>query len=217
MSKKDLLNLPKNQRKQYLRTKILNVGKSSSVDNKLTRLAILLEYEFELGIDFSRRIIKITDEINQFTFDIVDGALTEMESHGRSDVTIKICSPGGSTYYAMAIIDRIKESTCKIVTKGYGHVMSAATLILASGTRRREMAEGAFFMWHEARYDPGDLKHSEHEALVRQVKKEEMMWCKRMALLSNKNEKYWKENGVGIDAYFNSEQLKRMGVIDEIF
>lgn len=190
---------------------------STAIENKLSQLALLLQYEFELGVDFRRRRIKITDEIDSFTFDIVDGAMTEMESQGKGDITIIINSPGGSSYHAMAIRSRIRKSTCKVVTQGYGHVMSAATILLASGTRRREIAEEAFFMWHEASYDPGDGRHSAHKATVAQIDREEKYWAKCMADITNGDVEFWQTEGIGKDAYFSAEELVAMGVADEVF
>ena len=192
------------------------ISPRTSLENKISLQALLLSYEFELGIDFQRRIIKITDEIDQFTFDLVDGAMTEMEHQSRSDITIKINSPGGSTYDALAVIARIRKSKCKVITEGYGHVMSAATLILASGTRRRSMAEDGFFMWHEASYTT-EGRHSQNKAVVAQVEKEEALWAKKMAAQSKKTAKFWAEKGIGTDVFFTAAQLKKFGVVDEVF
>lgn len=198
-------------------SKILSeVGRNTSVENKLNHQAMLLSYEFDYGIDFKRRVIKITEEIDQTIFDRVDGAMTEMEAQGRGDITIKINSPGGETYHAMAIVGRIKESSCKVVTKGYGHVMSAATLILASGTRKRLMSEDAFLMWHEASYELTG-RHSENKATVKQIDREESLWARRMSEHSNRDMKFWLEHGIGKDVYFDTSQLLKLGVIDGIF
>lgn len=195
---------------------IAEVGtKGTTVDNKLTHAAMLLSYMVEYGIDFKRRTISLTGEVDESMYDILDFGMTEMESQSKKAITIKINSPGGSTYQACAIIGRMKECTCQTVTKGYGHVMSAATLILACG-KKRKMSTEAFFMWHESQYDLSG-RHSQNKADVRQVEKEERYWANRMAKYSNKNEKFWLENGVGIDAYFSAEQLLKIGVVDELF
>lgn len=192
------------------------VGKTSSTEHKLTTAAMLLSYHFEYGINFRDRIINVTGEIDDGTFDLIDAAITEMEAQSRKDITIKLNSPGGETYAAMAIVDRIKESKCKITTKGYGCVASAATLILASGTRRREAAKGLIFMWHESSYIV-DGSHSQNKSYVKQAEREEEVWCVRMAEASNKTKKFWKTKGVGIDAYFSAEELLTYGVVDELF
>lgn len=191
-------------------------AKSTTIENKLTEEALLLSILLEYGIDLKNRIINITGEIHEGTWDIFNVGMTYMENLGKGDITVTIASEGGSTYYAMSIVSRMKESKCKTVTKGYGHVMSAATLILASGTRRRLISDEAFFMWHEASYAV-DGRHSENKATVRQIEREENLWCNKMAERTKKNAKFWKEKGVGIDAYFNAEQLVKMGIADEIF
>ncbi len=217
--------MKKQRRKQHKRRNgprpqrnntISEVGtKNTSIDNKLTHAAMLLSYMVEYGVDFSRRIISLTGEVDEFMYDILDFGLTEMEASSKKAITIKINSPGGDTYQAMAITGRMKECTCQIVTKGYGQVMSAATLILASGKKRKMSTEG-FLMWHESSYLM-DGQHSQNKATVKQVEREEKLWANRMAQLSKKDAEFWLKNGVGIDAYFTAEQLLKMGVVDELF
>ena len=90
-----------------------------------------LGYHFEEGVNFRDRVILIDDEITESSFALFDAALSEMERDSKRTVTIRINSPGGSVYDALAIIGRLTSSSCHIVTEGYGHVMSAATLLLA--------------------------------------------------------------------------------------
>ncbi len=194
---------------------IAEVGTKTTVDNKLTHAAMLLSYMVEYGIDFKRRIISLTGEVDEFMYDILDFGMTEMESSSRKGITIKINSPGGSTYQAMAIVGRIKECNCHTISKGYGQVMSAATLILACA-KKRKMSYYSFFLWHEASYDLSG-RHSQNKADVKQVEKEEKLWAFWMAEFSKKDSKFWLEHGVGLDAYFTAEQLLKMGVVDELF
>lgn len=195
--------------------KNLNVSERTSVDNKLTAASLHLNYAFEYGVDFKNRVITLTGEIVHGWFDVVDVALTQMERDSKATVTIKINSPGGETYEAMAVVGRLTSSKCHIVTEGYGHVMSAATLILACGSKRR-MSKYAYFMWHEAGYDPGYDRVSTHKATQKQIEREEKLWCQTMAEFSKKNEKFWKETGTHVDAYFNADQLLKYGAIDEV-
>jgi len=203
-------------------TKKLNPKKSlianprGSIDSKLTQKAMLLSYQFDYGVNFEDRIIKLTGEINAEMFDLVDTALTELENLGKKDITIKINSPGGEAYQAMAIVGRMAESKCKIVTKGYGMVMSAATIILAAGTRRREMSRFGQFMWHECSYEI-DGRHSHIKDAAVQVDLEERFWAKSMAKFTKKTAKFWLEQGVRKDANFSPEQLLKLGVVDGIF
>lgn len=176
---------------------------------------MLLSYLFDYGVDFQRRIINLTGDVDQSMYELLDAAMTEMEAESRATITIKINSPGGETYQAMAIVGRIRESKCKIVTKGYGEVMSAATLILACGDLRL-MSRHGFFMYHETSYEL-EGRHSSNRATVHQIEKEEKFWANCMAEFSKKSSDYWLKNGVGKDAYFSAEQLVSMGVVDELF
>lgn len=197
------------------RNVVTQLHSNAKIEDRLTHASLLLGYLFDYGIDFQRRIIKITGEIDEEMFSIVDAALTQMEAESRATITIKIDSPGGEVYQAMAIIGRMHESTCNIVTKGYGAVMSAATLILAAGNKRK-ISKHAWFMNHEASYGI-DGKHSEHKVIVAQAEREEQQWAECLAQFSKRPKAFWLKNGTGTDAYFSAEELITMGVVDELF
>ncbi len=202
-------------RKKNIKKTLTNMTSKTTIDNKLTAEALLLELMLEYGINLEDRIICLTGEVNDNMYDIFEVGMAKMESQSKATITVKINSPGGSTYSAMGIIGRLTESKCRVITKGYGHVMSAATLILASGDKRL-MSTDAFFMWHEASYDVSG-RHSENKALVAQVEREEKLWAEKMAERSNESAEHWTDNGIGIDAYFSAEELKELEVVDELF
>lgn len=196
---------------------VSKLSPNTKLEDRLTHASLLLGYLFDYGVDFQRRTIKITGDIDQETFNLIDSAMTEMEAESKAAITIKVDSPGGEVYQAMAIVGRLRESKCQIVTKGYGAVMSAATLILASGDKR-SISKHAWFMHHESSYG-ADGKHSEIKALVVQTEREEKQWAKLMAEFSNEtaSENFWLERGVGVDAYFSAQDLLKLGVVDELF
>lgn len=208
------MKTPKNNSPKSTRN-FLTLSQKSNVDSKLTQAALLLEYSFGYKVDFKNRIILISGDIDQEAFEVVEAALTEMESQSRSTVTVKINSPGGEVYHALAIIGRLKESKCKIVTKGYGHIMSAATMILAAGDERM-ISRFSFFMHHESSYGV-EGKHSEIKNEVGQMEKEEQCWAQWMEEFTKKPKKFWLSTGVGKNSYFSPEELIELGVADEIF
>lgn len=185
-----------------------------TVEAKVSQLGIHLETLFERGVNFRDRIITINNEIDSAEFQKIDAGLSEMESDSRKSVTIRINSPGGSVYDALAIIGRLKASKCKIITEGFGHIMSAATLILACGDERR-MSKFAWFMIHEASYSV-DGKHKEIKAAVAQNEREEIQWAKWMEEFSERDAKFWKKTADEKDTYYTPEELKELGVVDEI-
>lgn len=195
---------------------VSKIGPNTTVDNRLTHASLLLGYLFKYGVDLQRRTINLTGEIDADTFNTIDRAMSEMEAESRHAITIKINSEGGYASHAMAIVGRIEESKCKIVTKGYGEVMSAATIILASGDERL-ISKRAIFMWHEASYGLGFDRHSTNADYIKQAEVENLAWANLMASLTNKKAKFWLEEGKRRDAYFTPEELIAMGVVDGTF
>lgn len=187
----------------------------ANIDSKVAQASLLLDYSFGYKVDFKNRIITISGDIDSDAFEIIDAGLTEMESQSKKTVTIKINSGGGDTYQAGAIVGRLRESKCKIVTKGYGHIMSAATLILASG-QERLCSKYALFMHHESSYGM-EGRHSDAKDFIQQMEKEDDLWSAWMESFTKKPAAYWKKTGVRKDAYFTAEDLLELGVVDELF
>jgi ATP-dependent protease ClpP protease subunit len=191
-----------------------SAGKAN-LDHKLSATALNMGIAFEYGVNFKERTISLVGEIEASMFTLVDIALTEMEAQSKATITVRINSPGGSTYDAMAIIGRLKSSKCYIVTEGYGHVMSAATLILACGDRRR-ISKYAWFMHHEAAYEAGG-RHSEIKNVWTQVEREEKFWAECLAQFTKRDAKFWEKTGISLDKFYSPQDLVEMGVADEVF
>ena len=177
------------------------------------KLDLHFRYLFE-GINFKERVIVLKGDIDDDKFTMVEAALTELESYNKKSITIKIFSSGGDVYSALAIVGRMKQSKCRIITEGYGSIMSAATLILAAGEHRR-CSRFAFFMHHESSYTV-EGRHSEVVSHVEQAKKQEDQWATWMAHFSKKPKKFYLDKGMYVDAYWTPDELVSFGVIDEI-
>ena len=174
-----------------------------------------LEYSFDMGINFADRVIQMTGELeDQGYFDRIDAALSEMERDSKKGITIRINSPGGSVYEALAILGRLKNSKCHITTEGYGCIMSAASLILAAGDKRK-MSKYAQFMHHEAQYGLAG-RHSAIQDEVAQIEREEHMWSRWMAEFTNKDAQFWYDHGKRKDFHMFAEECLATGIIDEI-
>ena len=184
-------------------------------DSKTHLLELQLNYAFEYGVDFANRSITLTETIEFPMFDFVDAAMSRMELESNKNIKIKIHSPGGSVYDALGIIGRLKNSSCKIITEGYGQVMSAATIILACGDLRR-ISEFSWFMHHESQYNIQG-RHSEIKHYVNQCEKEEKQWAEAMAKFTNKDVDFWLNTGISLDEYMTPHELLEYGVVDEIF
>ncbi len=141
--------------------------------------------------------------------------MTEMERDNKKAITIKIVSFGGLVHSALAVVGRMRKSPCRIITEGYGAIMSGAALIFAAGDKRK-ISKYAWYMWHEVWYGD-ENRHSAMKAMVIQADKEMQLLAKSMEEFSNKSANFWLKHGMHIDAYFTAEQLVDLGVADEIF
>ena len=187
-------------------------NKHTDVDKESLRL----EYCFEKGLNFKDRIIQITGNIEErVSFDYLDAALTEMERGCKKAITIKINSPGGSVYEALAMVDRIKDSKCQIITKCYGHAMSAASLILAAGDKRL-MGSRAWVMHHEFTYNTGG-SHTENKETIFQVDKELSAWAESLAEFTNQPKDFWLAAAHKHDFYLDALECLELGLVDELF
>lgn len=189
------------------------------------KLSIRLQYLFDYGVDFQRRIIRLTPdriedehdshELAHHHFDFIDAAMTELEGLNRSAITVRIFSYGGDTRAALAIVGRLRASKCKIVTEGYGTIESAASLLLACGDERR-VSQFASFMWHEAQLHDVGGGLAAVEADVKQARLEDREWCRWMAEFSKKDQAFYEANGKFVDVYWTPDQLVEYGIVEKI-
>jgi len=181
----------------------------------LERKSLQMQYSFEWGVDVENRVIRISGEIGPGYFDFLDAALCELEHQSKGGITIRINCPGGEVYEALAMSGRMRASKRLIITEGYGHIMSAATLLLASGDKRK-MSHLAHFMHHESSYIlEGPHHYIKNE--VEQADREHAQWCKVMEELTGTSVNFWLTEGVGKNAYFDAETCKNLGIVDEVF
>lgn len=182
---------------------------------RVEALELHLEYAFERGVNFRDRTIAVGD-VEEGLFEHLDAAMTEMEALSRRSITLRLNSYGGSTYEALAIIGRIRRSSCQVIVEVFGKAMSAAFLILASGTGKRRIDRHAWGMHHGASYSLDYGNHSHHKGTVEQFEREEQQWAKWMAKYTSKDEKYWGRMGRTVDKYYSPEELVELGVADEV-
>ena len=181
-----------------------------------------LEYAFEYGVNFKNRVIHLGEAVDELMFFTLDTALTDMEAENDKPITIKLNSYGGDLYTALGIIGRLQSATVPINIEGYGKVMSAATLILASANLNklggiRRLSEYAWFMYHEPSSYEGDQSLQQQVESVKIGLRVNDKYAAAMAKSTNKSKSFWLKTGVLIDTYFEAPKLIKLGVIDEIF
>lgn len=181
-------------------------------DNKISLLK-------ENALDVDSRVIRLEGEIgDDVTFTDFDWKLTLLEQTSDKPIIVRINSEGGSFYDALSIVGRIKACRCEVIVEGYGSVMSAATLILVSGTRRK-LSAFTWFMLHEIRVDSSTYKDatvSEQADEVKQLEREQQRWCHILGELTKQPSDWWRKSIKKQDLYLSPQECLDLGIIDEI-
>ena len=203
-----------------IRSKVNARTSQKANEAQVSQKTTVLEYLFEKGIDIENRCITISEDVDSGLFKKVDAAMSMFEKdNARKTVTVKINSDGGLVSEALAVVARLRRSTCHIVTEGYGSIMSSATLILACGDKRM-ISEYATLMHHESsEYFAEDtrISQSQLEHFTAHTKREEKRWANWMARFTKRDAAFWIEKGKLLDEYMFPEQCLECGVVDEVF
>lgn len=173
------------------------------------------EIYFEYGIDLNNRRIFLCGDIEEENIEKVVKGLYLMSSNREKPIEIYISTCGGDEYEMFGLYDIIRNCENEIITIGFGKVMSAGPLILASGDTRKAFVN-TWFMVHESWYSVYEQKHSEHESLSKHVRDITKMWADCMAERTNIDSSHWIKICKGTDKYFDVQKAKELGIIDNI-
>lgn len=180
----------------------------------------LFKYELDTlmdrGVNLKKRSFTLTGPVNLDMFHRVDGCLNIFEGQDDDPITITLCSEGGEIYPALAIVGRIKASPCKITIVAMGQIMSAATIIFASGDKRIA-SRYTSFMFHqiEASLPESNLTDTRNE--LEQAERENDLFCKILEEETKADFKYWNDLvSSGRNAYMSAQQCKDVGLVDKI-
>lgn len=194
-------------------TELLKALEADSNDETGLSDEALVALMYDKGVSIPTRTIIIDSHLNN-NYTKFSMSLSLLEAQDPTDsVVIELKCFGGCIYDAAAIVGRYTASPCEIIVTGVGIVASAATLILAHGNKRK-MSRTGLFMWHHGSCYVGDIDASKllHEG--KNTDKINKFWCQLMADRSKKTASWWYKQG-DKDMYFTSNELLKMGVIDE--
>ena len=193
----------------------------------------------EYGVFPTRRLIKLNSAnpdtweggesgVDSALFDRLDKNLDILESWPLSPeqdptITIRMSNPGGDVYHMFGCYDRIKVSPCPIIIEGYGHIMSAGTIIFQAADKRR-IAVNAKFMIHYGH--EGFYGHSlEVEGRARETKRIiTQMEDVYLEAINAKRKKDGEKNftrqqlrrRMTFDLFLNAYETVELGLADEI-
>lgn len=162
------------------------------------------------------RIVFIKGGIDEGFADAVVGQLLFLESDSaEKDIYMYINSPGGLLDEMYAIYDVMSYIKPNIVTVGYGTCASAASFLLAAGTKGKRFAlPNTNIMIHEL---SSGVRGKYHEIINRteHIKRSyDKMAHDYVKFTGQKLSKIVKD--MKIDYYMSAEEAKEYGLIDEI-
>lgn len=168
---------------------------------------------FESGIHF------LTGDIEQSNIDAVIKWITyeNLDLRTKKTLTLYINSAGGDLYNAFALINIMRGSHHTIRTIGIGSVMSAAFLILASGTKgERYVARDTGIMCHQY----SDETAGKHHDLKAQMREGDLCHDRMLLILRQAtnlpNTKIRAKLLTATDSYLTAEEIKELNVVDHI-
>ena len=173
--------------------------------------------EFDYGIDIRDNIIVINDEIQigllaEF---IAKTRLLKKINPNTDVITILINSGGGDVMECLGIIDYIRTHTeikFNIVCRGIA--MSAAALLLASGTGVRAASKHSKIMVHQlSTFAAGKLSDVKSNAKFADQLEDE---CNSLMAEFTKKPKEWWTSNQQSDLFLSSKEALELGIIDKI-
>ena len=178
--------------------------------------------EIEFAVDVDDSIVYIVGEIEDFglyDFMVRCRAILRNRVEGdTSPINVVIDSPGGDVYEMFGIIDYIesleKNSDIKVNTICRGKAMSAAAMILASGTGKRLASKRSTVMIHEGSSMQAG-KTSDVKAAQKYNAHLEDMANTVLGEKTSKDKQFWSEQ-TKTDLYLSAKDAQKLGVIDGI-
>ena len=176
--------------------------------------------EFDYGLDIRDNVILVQDEIIQgLTFDVLSKVrLLRKINPDLKSVTILLNSPGGDVVETLGLIDYIRslDSNEGIKTNIVcrGSAMSAAALLLASGTGVRAASKHSKIMVHQlSTFAAGKLSDLKSNAKFAEQLEND---CNTIMEECTKKDKTWWEENQQNDYFLSAEDALELGIIDKI-
>lgn len=162
------------------------------------------------------RIIFINTEINTMVANSIVAQLLFLESQNEDDIYIYINSPGGCVRSMLSIYDTMSYIKPDVNTFCYGTACSAASFLLAAGTKGKRCAlPNAEIMIHEMSYGMSGSVSDIDEVYLRNKKLYDKLVTYYSQFTGQPAKKIF--NDVKKKDYFmSSEEALKYGLIDKI-
>jgi ATP-dependent Clp protease protease subunit len=164
----------------------------------------------------SDRVIFIRGEFNPILADSVTAQLLFLESQdSEKDIYLYINSPGGMVTSMFSIFDTMNYIKPDVCTIAYGDAASAASFVLAAGTKGKRFAlPNSSIMLHELSGGHQGKFHEMQNSFKHTEKLYEKMAKYYVEFTGQKLKKI--QDDMKLDFFMSAEEAKAYGVIDEV-
>ncbi len=162
----------------------------------------------------NRRVFLFGRLENEIALPVIKRILKLADRDGEEPIDLIINSAGGNGYNADAIIATIYSIKAPVNTICYGHALSGACEILASGTGKRSSYEFATLMFHQTLWEAdGDITNLEIQAKQGQKFREAQI--ELLSRCTGQDKKAIRHD-IERDYYMSAAEALDYGMIDEI-
>lgn len=185
-------------------------------DSRMQTPVELLQLEYAINVN--KRLVYLEQQIDITTPTIIYeriNAVSILSNDEQTPITLIINNYGGNVHGMFGLYDLIRQVPMKINTLGTGAVMSAAVLILASGTGVRKLTKNTSVMVHQvSTWLQGNIVDINTEASQATYLQDKLFGL--LEQHSSKDIKFWKRSCKASNLYLTAEKCKEYGLIDEI-
>lgn len=160
--------------------------------------------------------INLIGEVNNEMCEKLYAALDVVEAESKVKnrvLEIDLTSEGGDPMLALAMASRIADTEAVVSITARGLVASSAVIIYAEG-HRRLVTSSAQFLVHESSVHEWAGTVSEMELEVKEMRKLESIFNKRLQERTLLSETAWAEKNTK-DTFISAEEAIRIGLADE--
>ena len=162
------------------------------------------------------RIVFVTGPIYDMMANTVIAQLLYLQNENdKKDISVYINSPGGSAYAGLAIYDTIRHLKPDISTIAVGTAASAATLLLAAGTKgKRHSLPHSVLHIHQPMGQLGG-QASDIEIDAREILRLKKLYAETLSKHTGQTMKKVMKD-IDRDFYMTAEEGKKYGIIDKV-
>lgn len=162
------------------------------------------------------RIVFLTGPINDVVANTVIAQLLYLQSADpKKDIFMYINSPGGSAYAGLAIYDTIQHLKNDVSTIVVGTAASAASMILASGTKGKRLSLPHSLIHIHQPLGGAEGQASDIEISAREILRLKDLYAALIAKHSGKKPSQVMRD-IDRDYYMTAPQAKEYGMIDKV-